>query len=67
VAAVIQQVMESTSLEVTKQECSFQVTTRLVTKITTLAWHSLNLDSLANGLTPFLLAPYVPNKQAEQQ
>jgi len=65
--AVIQQVMEAASWEVTAHECHFQVTTSLAMKITTITWQSLDLDDLANSLTPFLLAPRAPHERAEQQ
>jgi len=55
--AVIQQVMEVPSWEVTAHECHFQVTTSLATKIMAIVWRSLDLDDLANGLMSFLLAP----------
>jgi len=67
VPATIQQAMEAASLDVTGHDCEFQVTTSLSTKIVTLAWRSLDVDDLANGLTPFLLAPRAPHKCTEQQ
>jgi len=67
VLAVIQQVIEVASWEVTAHKCQFQVTTSLATKLTMIAWRLLGLDDLANGLTPFLLAPQAPHECAEQQ
>jgi len=67
VPAVVQQAMEAASFEIAGKECGFQVTTSLATKIVNLTWRSLDIDDLANGLTPFLLAPRAPHERAEQQ
>jgi len=65
VPATIQQVMEAASYEVMERECEFQVTTSLATKITLLQqWKLMDLDDLASGLTPFLLARG-PHKNAK--
>jgi len=51
---VVQQAMEAASLEIAGRDCGFQVTIALATKIVNLMWCSLDIDNLANGLTPFL-------------
>jgi len=66
--AIIQQVMEAASLEITEKEWAFQVMTGLAIKITSpLSWRPINLDDLTSGLTPFLLMPHAPSERHQQQ